>query len=89
MLVDACFIQSQRRRVNAVALAVASMRGDGAISALERLSSVEDPGVRMAVVPALAQKGGPRSKEILSRLANDVDIVVAHLARKSLDELEV
>ena len=76
MLVDACFIQSQEAR-DAVALAVASMRGDGAISALERLSSVEDPGVRMAVVPALAQKGGPRSKEILFRLANDVDIVVS------------
>lgn len=46
---------------------------------------MKDPGVRMAVIPALAHKGDPPANEILSRLANDPDIVVAHLARKHLD----
>lgn len=88
LLVDACLNQSQEAR-EAIALAIASMRGDDAFWALGELSTSEDPSVRMAVIPAVAHKGGAPAKEILSRLVDDPDTVVAHLARKSLDQMEV
>lgn len=86
MLLEACHRQSQEAR-EGIALAIASMRGDEAIHALERLAKADDPSVRLASVSALAHKGGPASEVILSRLAKDPDAAVARRAAGALQAL--
>lgn len=88
MLVEACRSQVLETK-EAIALAIASMRGEGPFVALEGLAFADDPSVRMAAIPAVAQKGGPPAKEILTRLAHDPDALVARLARRSLEQVEV
>ena len=86
MLLEACHHQSQEAR-EGIALAIASMRGDEAIHALERLAKADDPSVRLASVSALAHKGGPASEVILSRLAKDPDAAVVRRAAGALQAL--
>lgn len=88
LLVDACRRQNQEAK-EAIALAIASMRGQAAVGALEGLAFDDDPSVRLAAIPAVAQIGGATAEAILKRLARDPDRLVAHLARKSVAQVEV